>query len=264
MSVVNFKSENAKGDCPSVVVKAGNIGVIVLREWWGIKGDQIKAHGEDISKRGNFTVIIPDLYRGKVATDHETAGHYMNDLDWQGAVKDNQGAAKYLLANGCNKLGVTGFCMGGALSMAGAALFPEIGAAVLFYGIPSAELCTIKIPLQCLFGEKDGLEGFSSPKDCNALKDKLTKAGVKFELFTYDAGHTFTNPTGPLGNYNKDAAELGLNRMAEFLKGPFIKYGWGGGGRRISSNFPRKNEWPPLQTLRKIQWPPLQTSRKNR
>ena len=37
----------------------------------------------------------------------------------------------------------------------------------------------------------------------------------------------------------------------------------GGGGRRISSNSLRKNEWPPLQTLRKIQWPPLQTSRKN-
>ena len=220
MSVVNFKSENAKGDCPSVVVKGGNIGVIVLQEWWGIN-DQIKAQGEDISKRGNFTVLIPDLYRGKVATDHETAGHYMNDLDWQGAVKDIQGAAKYLLANGCNKVGVTGFCMGGALSMAGAALVPEIGAAVPFYGIPSAELCdvcTIKIPLQCHFGEKDVLEGFSSPKDYNALKDKLTKADVKFELFTYDAGHAFTNPTGPLGNYNKDAAELGLNRMAEFFK----------------------------------------------
>ena len=45
----------------------------------------------DISERGNFVTLVPDLYRGKVATDRETAGHYAVDLDWPGA-----GAAKYL------------------------------------------------------------------------------------------------------------------------------------------------------------------------
>jgi len=224
MSMINFTSENAKGECPGVFVKGGDVGVIVLQEWWGIN-DQIKQQGEEISKRGNFSVLVPDLYRGKVATDHETAGHYMNDLDWAGAVKDIQGAAKYLLANGCQKVGVTGFCMGGALSLAGAALVSEISAAVPFYGIPSPELCdvcTIKVPLQCHYGEKDVLEGFSSPKDYNALKEKLTGAGVKFEFYTYDAGHAFTNPTGPLGNYNKDCAEQALNRMAEFFKSNLV------------------------------------------
>ena len=40
----------------------------------------------DISEMGNFVTLVPDLYRGKIATDHETAGHYMSDLDWSGAV----------------------------------------------------------------------------------------------------------------------------------------------------------------------------------
>lgn len=53
--------------------------------------------------------------------------------------------------------------MGGALTMAAAALVPEIDAAVPFYGMPSPQLCdvtTIKIPLQCHFAEKDDVGDF--------------------------------------------------------------------------------------------------------
>ena len=46
----------------------------------------------DISERGNFVTLVPDLYRGKVATDRETASHYAADLDWPGAVQDIAGA----------------------------------------------------------------------------------------------------------------------------------------------------------------------------
>ena len=54
--------------------------------------------------------------------DHEEAGHYFNDLDWPGAVQDIQAAANYLHKNGVEKVGVVGFCMGGALSLASAVL----------------------------------------------------------------------------------------------------------------------------------------------
>lgn len=46
------------------------------------------------------------------------AGHLVSGLDWEGAVKDIEGAAKYLKELGCIKIGVTGFCMGGALAIA--------------------------------------------------------------------------------------------------------------------------------------------------
>jgi len=42
----------------------------------------------------------------------------LGGLDWEGAVKDIEGAAKHLREMGCKKVGVTGFCMGGALSIA--------------------------------------------------------------------------------------------------------------------------------------------------
>lgn len=129
------------------------------------------------------------------------------------------GAAKYLLSKGCSKVGVTGFCMGGALSLASAALVPQISASAPFYGIPGEALCDvskIKIPLQCHFGELDDLVGFSSPKDVEALKTKLEAGGVNFEIHTYEAGHAFTNKDGP--RYNKEACDLSLQRMMDFMK----------------------------------------------
>ncbi|XP_022786851.1 uncharacterized protein LOC111327030 [Stylophora pistillata] len=121
---------------------------------------------------------------------------------------------------GCKKVGVTGFCMGGALSLAAAALIPEeIAAAPPFYGIPSANLCdlrNIKIPLQAHFGSKDNLEGFSSPRDVKALTEKLDAGGVEYELYMYDTGHAFTNPTNP--NHTKEICDLALGRMIDFMK----------------------------------------------
>ena len=82
----------------------------------------------------------------------------MDNLDWQGAIQDISAAARFLKLRGCVKVGVTGFCMGGALAFASAALLPDdISAAAPFYGIPSPQLCdlaTIKIPVQCHFGAK--------------------------------------------------------------------------------------------------------------
>ncbi|CAL1530164.1 unnamed protein product, partial [Lymnaea stagnalis] len=157
---VEFESANKLGLCPGFLCgdpKKQTKGIIVLQEWWGAN-DQIKDCGKDICGRIDMVTLVPDLYREKVAKNNEEAGHYMGELDWKGAVEDIRAAAKYLKEQGCKKVGVTGFCMGGALSMAAAALVPEIDAAAPFYGIPSDQLCDvtkIKIPLQCHFAEKD-------------------------------------------------------------------------------------------------------------
>ena len=110
--------------------------------------------------------------------------------------------------------------MGGALALATAALIPEeISAAAPFYGIPSSDLRDvekIKIPMQAHFGSKDTLEGFSSPKDAKAMAEKFDAGGVTYELFMYDKGHAFTNPTNP--NYTKEICDLALGRMIDFMK----------------------------------------------
>lgn len=99
---VCFPSENKQGACPGVLTGdtgKSSQGLVVLQEWWGMN-EVIVNEAADISERGNLVTLVPDLYRGKVATDHETAGHYMSDLDWPGAVQDICGAAKYLKERG--------------------------------------------------------------------------------------------------------------------------------------------------------------------
>ncbi|XP_052202594.1 uncharacterized protein LOC127808208 isoform X2 [Diospyros lotus] len=62
------------------------------------------------------------------------------------------------------KVGVTGFCMGGALSIASSVLVPEVDAVVAFYGVPSSQLAdpsNAKAPVQAHFGELDSFVGFS-------------------------------------------------------------------------------------------------------
>lgn len=218
---VTFDSANKQGQGQGVL--QGNVdstkkGLIVLQEWWGLN-QQIQDEAKMIGEKGNFVTLVPDLYRGKVATDSEQAGHLMNNLDWPGAVSDIEGAAKYLKSLGCSKVGVTGFCMGGALSFAAAALVKEISAAAPFYGIPGETLCdlsTITIPVQAHFGEKDDIKGFSAPEDAAAMAKKL-KTNKDFELHMYPCGHAFTNPSGPLGNYNKEQCDLAIGRLVDFM-----------------------------------------------
>ena len=121
---------------------------------------------------------------------------------------------------GCKKVGTIGFCMGGALALASAAQIPEeISAAAPFYGIPKPDLCDlgkIKIPVQAHFGSKDTIEGFSSPKDAKAMAEKFDAGGVTYELFMYDAGHSFANPTS--ANYTKEICDLAIERVIDFMK----------------------------------------------
>ena len=221
--IESFHSKNEKGDVSGYVVgDAGSKkGLIVIHEWWGLN-EQIKAMGEEMAKQANLLVLVIDMYRGQLADDRETAGHLMQGLDWKGAVLDISAGAQFLKSKGCAKIGVTGFCMGGALSFASACLCADvISAAAPFYGIPSADLCdltTIKTPVQCHFGSQDEVVGFSSKKDYDPLCKKLQAAGVPLELHEYEAGHAFCNPLNKIGpNYKPDLAELALGRMYDFM-----------------------------------------------
>lgn len=217
---VVFNSANpVHGPCPGSFT--GNISrqskcVVVVQEWWGMN-EWIKDQAKNISKLGDFATLVPDLYRGRVATTPVLALHLTRNLDYHGGVDDVQAAAKYLLASGCKKVGVTGFCMGGAFSLAAAARIPEISAAVAFYGIPSedvANVSAIKIPIQLHFGRND-TSNVARPDGYNKLVAKLDAAGVNYEPFLYNAGHAFTNKYS--SNYNEDIAKLSLGRMVDFF-----------------------------------------------
>ncbi|GLT28298.1 hypothetical protein SLA2020_032400 [Shorea laevis] len=172
-------------------------GIVVLQEWWGVDFE-IKNHALKISQlQPGFKALIPDLYRGKVGLDVAEAQHLMDGLDWQGAVKDIHASVNWLKENGSKKVGVTGFCMGGALSIASSVLVPEVDAVVAFYGVPSSELADpaqAKAPVQAHFGELDNFVGFSDVTAAEALEEKLKASGVPHEVHIYlGNAHAFMN-----------------------------------------------------------------------
>src|SRR5205814_9891650 len=105
-------------------------GVVVIQEWWGLQ-EQIKGMCDRVAVAG-FDALAADLYNGKVVPYHDTdaAGREMNSLDFMDATTQTvRGAAQYLSRNGA-KVGLTGFCLGGAVTIIAATKFPELTAAV--------------------------------------------------------------------------------------------------------------------------------------
>lgn len=102
----------------------------------------------------------------------------MSNLDFKQAVKEITQAVDYLKETGSAKVGVIGFCMGGALSLA-AAQHSGVASAAPFYGIPSPEICDptqINIPVEGHFGEDDAMTGFSDKASALALEGQLKKS----------------------------------------------------------------------------------------
>ncbi|KAL9642995.1 hypothetical protein ABK040_010687 [Willaertia magna] len=222
---IEFPSQNPKGNCPGYLNKPSTpttMGLVVIQEWWGVN-EQHKQKAIKISNELGAITLVPDLYRGKVAIDREEAGHLMQGLDFKGAVADIHGAAKYLKEQlGCKKVGVTGFCMGGALTLfslvQGDEIIIDSGSA--FYGIPNSnyvDLTQIKVPVIGHFGELDDAKGFSDIETARDLNNKLKEAGVDFTLYEYKGcGHAFANEQGP--HYNEESANIAFDRMYDFFR----------------------------------------------
>jgi carboxymethylenebutenolidase len=189
-------------------------GVVVIQEWWGVN-DQIKGVADKLAAIG-YRALVPDLYKGKVALDMAEAKHMMTNLNFgDAATQDVRGAAQYLKQSSA-KVGVVGFCMGGALTVLAAMYVPESNACSSWYGFPpeqAGDVRTIKTPLQLHLAEKD--QSFS-PDAARALLAKLKEGNVPHEAYWYDAGHAFFNEKGP--NYNPEAAKLAWDRTVNFFE----------------------------------------------
>lgn len=168
-------------------------GVVVIQEWWGVQG-QIKATCDQLAKDG-FTALAPDLYGGKVVPYHDSAAAAaaMNALDFQAATREAvRGAVQHLAERG-GKVGLTGFCMGGAVTVIGAATIPELSAAVAFYGLPPEGVAggqDVKVPIQCHFAAHDT---WVTPAFADAFERQLRAAGKTCEVWRYPGHHAFMN-----------------------------------------------------------------------
>src|SRR3972149_5834770 len=138
--MISFKRPDGKsvsGYLAEPAAVAAAPGIVVIQEWWGLN-DQIKGVADRLAKAG-YRALVPDLYRGKVTVEREEAEHLMKGLNFGDAAgQDVRGAVQYLKAKS-KKVGVTGFCMGGALTVLSAGNVPEADAAVIWYGYPPPE-----------------------------------------------------------------------------------------------------------------------------
>jgi carboxymethylenebutenolidase len=201
---------------------AGNKGpgIVVIQEWWGLN-HQIKGVADTLAGAG-YRALVPDLYRGKVAVDAKEAEHLMAGLDFGDAAgQDIRGAVQFLKKES-PKVGVTGFCMGGALTVLSAVNVPEADAFVTWYGYPPLEYVDASKVKKPLMGHWATQDEFFVIAKVDELEKKLRDAGVKYEFHRYDAKHAFANETAdskglPPLKYDAKAAELAWKRTMEFF-----------------------------------------------
>lgn len=201
------KPANAKGKLPAVLVVHENRG--------------LNPHIEDIARRlalDNFIAFAPDALfpLGGYPGDEDKARELFPKLDQNKTRADFIAAANYVksLPDGNGKFGVTGFCYGGGISNFIATKFPDLGAAVPFYGAPPASEDVAKIKANILIhhGGKDERLLASWPK----YEADLKAANVKYEAFIYaGAEHGFNNDTTP--RYDETSAKLAWKRTIDLF-----------------------------------------------
>jgi carboxymethylenebutenolidase len=201
------KPVKATGKLPAVLVVHENRG--------------LNPHIEDIARRvalENFIAFAPDALHplGGYPGNEDKARELFQQLDQTKTREDFVATVKYLQsAAGTNgKVGVVGFCYGGAIANFLATKLPTLNAAVPFYGTPSApsEVANIKAPLLIQFAETDERINAAWPATETALKE----AKIDYQAFFYPGTqHGFNNDTTP--RYNKEAAALAWQRTIEFF-----------------------------------------------
>ncbi|GAB3782776.1 dienelactone hydrolase family protein [Spirosoma horti] len=199
----------AAGKYPSVVVIHENRG--------------LNPHIEDVTRRlalAGFLALAPDALSasGGTPADETQMRELFGKLDAQKTRENFEKALDYLKtrpeSNG--KVGCVGFCWGGAMANQLAVHYPDLKAAVPFYGRQpdAADVSKIKAAVQLHYGGLDERINAGIP----AYEEALKKAGVPYELYVYEgAQHAFNNDTAPT-RYNEAAAKLAWERTTKFLK----------------------------------------------
>ena len=194
-------------------------GVIVIQEWWGLV-DHIKDVCERFADEG-FVALAPDLYHGKSTKSPDEAGKLMMAMRIDEAEKDLSAAVDYLDTQDSTtsaKIGVVGFCMGGALALYTATKNSNIGACIVFYGghpKVKPDLSNLHAPVLGIYGENDRSV---TPAVVHDLEQRLKNLGKQIEVKIYkDADHAFFNDTRPQV-YNAEASADAWQRTIAFLR----------------------------------------------
>jgi carboxymethylenebutenolidase len=218
---VMYPSPNGHGEVRAYRVTPAGDGpwpaVVVVHENRGLN-----PYIEDVTRRlakAGFLAFAPDGLTsvGGYPGNDDQGRELQSTVDPEKLMNDFFAAveAMFVDPDSTGRVGITGFCYGGGVANAAAVAYPELAAAVPFYGRQPdpADVARIKAPLLIHYGELDTRVNEGWPEFEAALK----AAGVRYEAHIYEgANHGFHNDTTP--RYDAEAAELAWQRTIGFFK----------------------------------------------
>ncbi|PZR00884.1 MAG: dienelactone hydrolase [Cereibacter sphaeroides] len=218
---ISYPSPRGNGDVNGLLVRPAGVGgklpsVVVVHENRGLN-----PYIEDVARRlgkAGYLTLAPDGLTsvGGYPGDDEKGRELQATVDPTKLMNDFFAAVEFLMAHpdSTDKVGIVGFCYGGGVSNAVAVAYPELAAAVPFYGRQpdSADVPKIKAALLIHYAGLDDRINEGWP----AYEAALKAAGTNYQAFIYEgANHGFHNDTTP--RYDKAAADLAWDRtLAHF------------------------------------------------
>ncbi|MSQ05711.1 MAG: dienelactone hydrolase family protein [Dehalococcoidia bacterium] len=212
----------------SVPSGSGPFPAVVVAQHGGGVDTFIKSICDRLAKEG-YAAVAPELYHriteDMVKSSGKTRRELLNDVE---IIADVNTTVDWLRGHKSidrERIGVTGFCMGGRVTWLAAATNPHFKAAVPHYGgnimqlwgkgeKPAFELASgIKCPILFHFGE---LDENPSQADMRKLDAELTRLKKTHQFITWPgANHAFMDHTGQ--RYVKSAAEGSWPKTLEFF-----------------------------------------------
>jgi carboxymethylenebutenolidase len=186
-------------------------------------------HFKDVSRRfakAGYAALAVDLLSregGTAKVGFDAAAGALSAIPPERNVEDFRAGMVYMQSQPFvhkARVGVTGFCFGGAVAWRVATQIPEVKAVVPFYGAnpPIEDVGKIKGAVLALYGGTDTRINAGIP----AIEEAMKKENKTFEKIVYDgAGHAFFNDTGAAYNANaaKDAWAKMLAWFEKYLTG---------------------------------------------
>ncbi|CAJ1365430.1 unnamed protein product [Effrenium voratum] len=188
----------------------GAVGVVVVPEIGAT--DLGKDHASKIAEEGQYRVLLVDLFQGRKSRDHDAL--LGARLGVEDAVERIGHAAFYLKAHKSPKVGIVGFCMGGAITLQALSNISDLSCGVSFLSEGSIHGISLQPPSSWEWPEEkwvavnvprlaakplQGHFGALSPSSPNPeattailLQEKLRAAGADARIFVYESvGHSF-------------------------------------------------------------------------
>jgi carboxymethylenebutenolidase len=218
----NIKYPGATGDVRAYFARPKGDeklpGVVVIHQNTGLV-----PHIEDVTRRvalEGFLALAPDALTpvGGTPEDLAKVPALFQKLDSKSTTEDCVAAVRYLKTHPAStgKVGVVGFCWGGAMANQVAVNSTDVLAVVPYYGPQPAVEDVAKIKASLLLhyaGDDAGIN-----KGIPAYEAALKKANVDFKMYIYEGTkHAFNDDTRD-DRYNKEAAQLAWQRTISFLK----------------------------------------------